>query len=104
MADLSQFLNSGGKRYRLASTHKLTTNDAGQTNSVSPASDEFAVVKPSLRADTDYAVITVGGRDLTPEPSTWAEPMPMGLGEAVTVTSTSTSSTFVVVYIFEEDA
>lgn len=103
MADLSQFLNSGGKRYRLAATTKVNIDTNGTNVTITPASDEFAVVRPALRVHTGYATITAGGRDITPDEGAWTDPMPMGLGEAISITTLTESSIVATVFVFEED-
>lgn len=108
MAELSQFLNSGGKQYRLASSHQIYISSATlQTQSITPASDEFALVQPRQNITVTDCTLTAGGRDITPleEPYRWnAEYAKMGLGEQISLTNKSATPVAVSVLIYEEDA
>lgn len=107
MADLNKFLSSGGKQYRLASSHELViSNTSIITESVTPASDEFALVKPKRNISVTDCTLTAGGRDITPPPGgfRWSDEFAkMGLGEQISLTNKSSTVVAAAVLIYEED-
>lgn len=104
MADLSQFLNSGGKSYRIAAVHASTLNSNGQSVSISAASDEFVVTHiPNANSNM---TVTCGGRNVTATGNAAGLddlPFKSGLGENVTVALTAAAAVIVSFIVYEED-
>lgn len=101
MADLSQFLSNGGKRYRVASKDKVVLANLA-TLVVTPAFNEFVVYfsesTRSLDISTARTTLTSVGFNQI------GVPISFGLGEEVTFTGAATSgSTDGTYFIYEED-
>jgi hypothetical protein len=99
MADLSQFLNSGGKRSRIVSR---TSTSVGSTPlTITPAADEYVVYSPTnynlAELSTSRATLPSVGL----AGSNAAEFICFGLGEAVTITSEG-ASVQATVSVYEE--
>lgn len=110
MADLSQFLNSGGKRYRTVDVQTQATTAGSAINvTFTPASDEFIVLSsPSYGSLYGDLTITCGGRTVVnnEEPSDLL--VVGGVGEAVTLdkqvgTGNSSAKVSFGIKFYEED-
>lgn len=111
MADLSQFLNSGGKRYRTADVQATaTTVGSAYSTTFTPASDEFVVLSCDSYGTTAGALtITSGGRVVIDGIQPAKFEVVGGVGEAVTInksigTGNANASIGFGIYFFEEDA
>ena len=104
MADLSQFLNSGGKRSRIVSGNSSYIPD-NQSLTVSPATDEFMVLWGGAIRSSGVA-ISVTGRGVVSLSHSGIQdedvPIVFGLGEEVVVSNSSGSAISCSYRIYEE--
>ena len=110
MADLSQFLNSGGKRYRTADVQTaITTVGSTYNTTFTPASDELVILSSdSYGATAGALTVTSGGRTVIDGIQPPNFEVVGGVGEAVSVsksvgTGNANANIGFSIYFYEED-
>ncbi len=103
MADLSQFLNSGGSHSRIVSGNGTSIPD-GQSITISPATDEFIVLWGRAINSPGVAISVTGRGAINLSTNTGDDSLPivLGLGEEVVVSNSSGSAKSYSYRIYEE--
>ncbi|MBJ2129058.1 hypothetical protein JC525_08925 [Alteromonas sp. IB21] len=111
MADLSQFLSSGGKRYRTADIQATTTTVGSTYNATfTPASNEFVtLIADSYGTTAGQLTVTSGGRTVIDNIQPARLEVVGGVGEAISIskaigTGNANGNIGFSIYFYEEDA